>query len=100
MTKSKALLLAGGLGTRLRPVTLTLPKCLVPIGGKSLLDYWLENLARSDVGEALINTHHLPEAVREKIAAVNASGPVKLAETFCPPRMVKMPCTSGAAVWA
>ena len=40
----RALLLAGGLGTRLRPLTLTVPKCLVPIHGKPLLDYWLEHL--------------------------------------------------------
>ena len=38
----RAVLLAAGLGTRLRPLTLTVPKCLVPIHGKPLLDYWLE----------------------------------------------------------
>lgn len=80
MAKNKAVILAGGLGTRLRPLTLTTPKCLVPIGDKSLLDYWLENLAQADVHEALINNHHLPEVVRAKIQAVNASGPVKLTE--------------------
>ena len=40
----RALLLAGGLGTRLRPLTLSTPKCLVDIGGKPLLENWLEIL--------------------------------------------------------
>ena len=46
----KAILLAGGLGTRLRPLTDTLPKCLVPIAGRPLLDYWVDALAAADGG--------------------------------------------------
>ena len=53
----KALLLAAGLGTRLRPLTNTIPKCLVPINGKALLEYWLENLSKVGISEFLINTH-------------------------------------------
>ncbi|WP_457749346.1 nucleotidyltransferase family protein [Sulfurimonas sp.] len=59
----KALLLAGGLGTRLRPVTDFIPKCLVPVHGKPLLDYWLENLSAAGVDEFLINTSYLSEQV-------------------------------------
>ncbi|MEN4045790.1 nucleotidyltransferase family protein [Sulfurimonas sp. NWX367] len=59
----KALLLAGGLGTRLRPVTDFIPKCLVPVHGKPLLDYWLENLSAAGVDEFLINTSYLAEQV-------------------------------------
>ena len=44
---AKALLLAGGLGTRLRPLTDTIPKCLVPIAGRPLLDYWVDRLAEA-----------------------------------------------------
>ena len=50
----KAFLLASGLGTRLRPITEETPKCLVPINGKPLLEYWLENIFSSGVKECLI----------------------------------------------
>jgi mannose-1-phosphate guanylyltransferase len=59
----KAFLLAAGLGTRLRPFTDHLPKCLVPIGGKPLLQLWLELFAKHGVEKVLVNTHHLPEHV-------------------------------------
>lgn len=59
----KAILLSAGLGTRLRPITEKIPKCLVPIGGKPLLEIWLENLTQAGVCEFLINTHHLSEQV-------------------------------------
>jgi len=61
----RAILLAGGYGTRLRPITNSIPKCLVPINGRPLLDYWLENLSESGFKSFLINTHHLPEQVKE-----------------------------------
>jgi mannose-1-phosphate guanylyltransferase len=53
----KAFLLAGGHGTRLRPLTDTVPKCLVPIRGRPLLDLWLDLCARSGVTDVLINLH-------------------------------------------
>ncbi len=60
----KALLLAAGFGTRLLPLTSTTPKCLVPIGGKPLLQHWLESLAAScQFEEVIINTHYLAEKV-------------------------------------
>jgi mannose-1-phosphate guanylyltransferase len=55
----KAILLAAGLGTRLRPLTSVTPKCLVPFGGKPLLDIWLELLREHGFTSVLINTHHL-----------------------------------------
>src|SRR5436305_11156765 len=62
----RALLLAAGLGTRLRPLTNQLPKCLVTIQGRPLLSYWLDELlGDSRVERILINTHHLHEQVRE-----------------------------------
>jgi mannose-1-phosphate guanylyltransferase len=59
----RALLLAAGFGTRLRPVTDTIPKCLVRINGRPLLDHWLELLARGGVTQVLVNLHYLPEVV-------------------------------------
>ena len=53
----KAFLLAAGLGTRLRPITDTIPKCLVEINGKPLLQWWLELFEKYGVNEVLINTH-------------------------------------------
>lgn len=63
----RALLLAAGLGTRLRPLTNTVPKCLVEINGRSLLDYWVELLSQGGITEILINLHHLPDAVRSYV---------------------------------
>ncbi len=60
----KAFLLAAGLGTRLKPLTERIPKCLVPIHGKPLLSIWLEICDRLEVREVLINTHYLPDQVR------------------------------------
>lgn len=59
----KALLLCAGLGTRLRPLTNTTPKCLVKIGGIPLLEIWLSLLLQNGVTEVLINTHHLADEV-------------------------------------
>lgn len=63
----KALLLAAGLGTRLRPVTRTIPKCLVPINGKPLLEYWLENLSKAGIEEFLVNTSYLSNEVEKYV---------------------------------
>jgi mannose-1-phosphate guanylyltransferase len=64
---TKALLLAAGFGTRLKPLTNIWPKCLMPIHGRPLLEYWLENLQELDIDNVLINTHYLPECVGDLI---------------------------------
>ena len=61
----RALLLAAGLGTRLRPLTNSLPKCLVTVQGKTLLSYWFDLLFEAGIERVLVNTHYLPEVVRE-----------------------------------
>jgi len=61
----KAFLLAAGEGTRLRPLTHRVPKCLVPIKGKPLLHYWLRLCETYGIKEILINLHHLPHLVEE-----------------------------------
>jgi mannose-1-phosphate guanylyltransferase len=65
----RALLLAAGLGTRLRPVTNTVPKCLVPICGRPLLDYWFDLLLPDAAGRILVNTSYLSDQVRAHMAA-------------------------------
>src|SRR5262249_52308905 len=80
----KALLLAGGLGTRLRPLTDTVPKCLVPIADRPLLELWVEHLVEADIVEARINTHALAEVVRAYIAQVNADGRLRMTESYEP----------------
>lgn len=64
----RAILLAAGLGTRLRPLTDSTPKCLVPINGKPLLDIWCESLLAAGVSRLLINLHYKSEAVQEHLA--------------------------------
>ncbi len=64
----RALLLAAGLGTRLRPITDKIPKCLVPIQGKPLLEIWLDKLCEAGVQEFLVNTHYLAGQVEEFIS--------------------------------
>ena len=74
----KAIILAAGLGTRLRPITLTTPKCLVPINGVPLLEIWLRECERAGVDAVLVNTHHLADRVEEFVAA-RRGAPVTLA---------------------
>ncbi|MDK1285607.1 nucleotidyltransferase family protein [Pseudoalteromonas umbrosa] len=64
----KAILLAAGLGTRLRPITNTIPKCLVPINGEPLLGLWIKKLVALDIKEILINVHYFAEQVEQFIS--------------------------------
>jgi mannose-1-phosphate guanylyltransferase len=64
----RAILLAAGFGTRLRPLTNTMPKCLVPIHGQPLLGIWLERLTQAGIGPFLVNTHYLADQVEQFIA--------------------------------
>jgi mannose-1-phosphate guanylyltransferase len=77
----KALLLAAGEGTRLRPVTLTTPKCLVDIGGKPLLQHWLDGLTSTRMfDEVIINTHYLAEHVESFLDGCQVE--IKLTRSF------------------
>jgi mannose-1-phosphate guanylyltransferase len=61
----KAFLLAAGHGTRLRPLTDSTPKCLLPIRGIPILSIWLEVCRRFGIDEVLINVHAHSAAIRE-----------------------------------
>mgnify|MGYP001149228777 FL=1 len=65
---SKAMVLAAGLGTRMRPLTEKTPKPLIEVGGKKLLDWGLDSLERAGVAEAIVNIHHLPDRMRAHLA--------------------------------
>jgi D,D-heptose 1,7-bisphosphate phosphatase len=83
-SEAKAIILAGGLGTRLRPLTDTIPKCLVPIGARPLLDYWVDALSDAGIREARVNNHAHADQVRAYVKAVSASGRLQLDESYEP----------------
>jgi len=74
----RAILLAAGFGTRLKPLTNVIPKCLVPINGIPLLGIWLERLGKAGVQELLVNTHYLASQVEDYIAASKYKNLVKI----------------------
>lgn len=59
----QAMILAAGLGTRLRPLTLTCPKAMLPVGRQPLVEHTLNLLRRHGVRDVVINVHHLPELI-------------------------------------
>jgi N-acetyl-alpha-D-muramate 1-phosphate uridylyltransferase len=67
MPKS-AFVLAAGLGTRMRPYNGHLPKPLVTVRGKSLIDYGLDRLAEAGIEQAVVNVHHLADALEQHLA--------------------------------
>src|SRR4029077_17568785 len=60
VTPVKAMVLAAGLGVRMRPLTNNMPKPLVRVAGQTLLDHVLDKLAGAGVSEAVVNVHYLP----------------------------------------
>ncbi len=66
---TKAMVLAAGLGLRMRPLTETMPKPLVAVAGQPLLDHVLDKLAAADVGEAVVNVHYLPDMIIDHVKA-------------------------------
>lgn len=63
------MILAAGLGTRMRPLTETVPKPLIKVGGQAMLDRVLDTFARAGTQKAVINTHHLAEQIEAHSAA-------------------------------
>ena len=61
----KAFILCAGLGTRLRPISNQIPKCLVEVNGASLLERQIRKLKEINVSEIIINLHHKPDAIKE-----------------------------------
>jgi MurNAc alpha-1-phosphate uridylyltransferase len=65
---TKAMVLAAGLGLRMRPLTDRMPKPLVPVAGRALLDHVLDKLAEAGVHEAVVNVHYLPDQIIDHVA--------------------------------
>jgi MurNAc alpha-1-phosphate uridylyltransferase len=66
---AKAMILAAGLGVRMRPLTDHMPKPLVRVAGRTLLDHVLDKLDAAGVGEAIVNVHYLPDQIIDHVAA-------------------------------
>src|SRR5438105_2934519 len=73
MTSAKrptsAFVLAAGKGERMRPLTNTIPKPLVPLGGKPLIDHVLDRLASAGIKRAVVNIHYLADKIEKHLAA-------------------------------
>jgi N-acetyl-alpha-D-muramate 1-phosphate uridylyltransferase len=63
----RAMVLAAGLGTRMRPFNGQIPKPLVTVGGKALIDYVLDRLAEAGVEQAVVNVHHLADQIERHL---------------------------------
>ena len=74
----KAVLLAAGRGTRLAPLTESVPKILAPLNGRPLLEHQLSYLAAAGVTEVAINVHHLPELVMEAIERIDTIASIRV----------------------
>jgi len=76
----KAFILAAGSGTRLRPLTDTVPKCLLPIQGVPLLQIWLENCSVAGITDVLVNVHSHAGQIREFASKQCGKLAVRIAE--------------------
>lgn len=70
----KAMILAAGIGTRLRPLTDTTPKVMLPIEGKPLLEYHFDLLKKFGIRDIGVNLHHLPDVIRDYFGDGSRSG--------------------------
>jgi len=96
---TKALILAAGVGTRLQPLTHLVPKCLVPIHGRPLLDYWFDLIEPTPVRQVRINTHHLREQVVAYITAKNRQDRFELTEAYEPELLGSSGTVTAARSW-
>ena len=70
----KAMIFCAGLGTRLKPLTDTMPKALVPLAGKPLLQWQVEKLRDAGITDIIVNVHHFPDQIIDAVRANNGWG--------------------------
>jgi MurNAc alpha-1-phosphate uridylyltransferase len=83
LSPHSAMVLAAGLGTRMRPLTLHTPKPLVTVGGKALLTYVLDPLFKSSLNRIVINAHHLAGQIHDWVENLSAPSVVVSDESDC-----------------
>lgn len=74
----KAILLAAGFGTRLLPITETLPKCLISIKGLTMLEFWLKKLQLKDISRIVVNTHHFAAEVKNELSKFHSRSEIEI----------------------
>ena len=70
--KIKAMILAAGLGSRLKPITNTIPKPLIKIGKETILERHLRNLQKARINDVVINVSYLAEKIMKEVMVVSS----------------------------
>ena len=89
----KAMVFAAGLGTRLKPLTDTMPKALVKVSGKPLIGYILGKLAASGYDDITVNVHHFPQQIREYLLREDLGARISISDES------GMLLETGGALW-
>ncbi len=76
----QAFIFAAGLGTRLRPITDTMPKALVPIAERPLIEHVIESLQSQGINDFIVNVHHLAEQVEDYLAERSDFGSLAISD--------------------
>jgi len=77
---TKAMIFAAGLGTRLKPLTDSMPKALVPVDGKPLLEHVIRKLKNAGIEEAVVNIHHFPDQIKDFLSSKDLGIRIKISD--------------------